>query len=101
MIQIVFMLTSDKILCAGHRLAGPRQGLFLEQQAHEHEHRFGFDDERPRRLCFTCIEMLMNAVGMNDRNLARLPVMPDAVVYLLSGTIKNIERRFIHMAVLL
>src|SRR5262249_104165 len=55
----------------------------------------------PRRLPFAGVEVLVNAVVMDDRDVARLPVVPNAVVNFVAGTIENVKCRFVDVSVLL
>ena len=45
--------------------------------------------------------MLMNAVVVHDRHIACLPVVTDPVMNLVTGPIENVERRLVHVTVLL
>jgi hypothetical protein len=73
----------------------------LEQHVHEHEHRFRFDHERARRLVGARVEVLVHAVVVHDRHVARLPVVAHAVVHLVALAVEDVERGLVHVPVLL
>ena len=47
------------------------------------------------------VEMLVHAVVVHDRHVARLPVVADAVVDLVALAVQDVERRLVDVAVLL
>src|SRR5258705_759730 len=79
----------------------PRLHDLLEEHVHEHEHRLGLHDERARRPGRARVEMLVDAVVVDDGDVAGLPVVADAVVNLVALAVEDVERRFVDVAVLL
>ena len=47
------------------------------------------------------VEMLVHAVVVHDRDVARLPVVAHAVVDLVARAVEDVERRLVDVAVLL
>src|SRR5262252_9988292 len=95
-------------LVARHEIALGRGGRFwpflhsvLEQHVHEQIHRLGLDHQGAGGLPFAGVEMLVHAVVMDDRDVAGLPIVTNAVMDFVARSIENIERRLIHMSVLL
>src|SRR6185503_16014369 len=101
MVEIVLALAGLETLPAGRGLGGPGLDEVLKQHVHEHEHRLGLDHQRPRRLVLAGIEMLVHAVVVDDRDVARLPVVAHAVVDLVADAVEDVERRLVDVAVLL
>src|SRR6267142_2630142 len=79
----------------------PRLHDLLEEHVHEHEHRLGLHDERARRPGRAGVEMLVDAVVVDDGDVAGFPVVADAVVNLVALAVEDVERRFVDVAVLL
>src|SRR5665213_323217 len=100
-IEIGFGLARREALAARGGHARPRLHLVLEEHVHEHEHGLGLDHQGARGLGRARIEMLVHAIVVDDRDVARLPVVPDAVVHLVALAVEDVERRLVHVAVLL
>ena len=60
-----------------------------------------FDHQSPGWFRFACVEVLVDAVVVNNRDIARAPVVPDIVVDLVTLAVKNIESGLVHVPVLL
>src|SRR6185312_4285089 len=75
MIAGVGILARLEIALRRGRLAGALGHAFLEKHVHEHIHRLRLDDERARRLVFVAVVVLVDAVVVNDRDIAGFPVV--------------------------
>src|SRR5262245_2317202 len=73
----------------------------LEQHVHEQVHRLRLEHERSRRPRRIGVEVLVDTVRVHDCDIARLPVVADAVVDLVAPAVEDVERRLVHMPVLL
>src|SRR6266403_658568 len=100
-IQIRLVVPRLEADAAGRRLGRARNHRLLEQQVHEHVHRLGLDDQGARRLVRAGVEVLVNAVVVHDRHVARLPVVAHPVMYFVALAVEDVERRLVDVAVLL
>src|SRR6185503_13721751 len=88
-------------LGAGRGFVRARFHLLLEQHVHEHVHGLGLDDERARGPGGARVEVLVHAVVVHDGDVARLPVVADAVVDLVALAVEDVEGGLVYVAVLL
>ena len=75
--------------------------LALEQHVEEQVHRFCLNHESPRGLSLACVEVLVDAVVVHNGHITGFPIIANVVVYFISFTVKDIERRFVHVPMLL
>src|SRR5229473_3399690 len=101
MIMVFFLIARHEIALGWRGRFRPFLDRVLEQHVHEQIHRLGLDHQRPRRLPFAGVEMLVHAVVMDDRDVAGLPVVANAVVDFVACAIENVERRLVDVPVLL
>ena len=52
----------------------------LEQHVQEKVHRLGFDHQSPGWFCLAGVEVLVDTVIVNNRDIARAPVVPNIIV---------------------
>src|SRR5918992_372334 len=90
---------ADARRCSG--LLGPRDHGLLKKHVHEHDEGLWFHHQRARRLVGARVEVLVHAVHVHDRNIARLPVVAHAVVHLVPYAVQDVESRLVDVAVLL
>src|SRR5580700_9824569 len=101
MIEILLVVARHEIALGRRRHLGTLHHRVLEQHVHEQVHRLGLDDQGAGRLAGAGIEVLVDAIVVHDGDVAGLPVVAHAIVDLVAGTVENVERRLVDMAVLL
>src|SRR5216683_6745212 len=101
MIMVFFLVPRHEIALGRGRRFRPLLDRVLEQHVHEQIHRLGLDHQRPGGLPFAGVEMLVHAVVMDDRDVAGLPIVANAVVDLVARAIENVERGLVDVPVLL
>ncbi len=99
--MVFFFFAHLEVFTAGRCNGIARYNRFLKQHIHKDEHRFGLQNKSARRLGVRGIEVLVNAIVVHNRDIPGLPVIPDIVVNLVSLAVEDVERSFVHMAVLL
>ena len=101
MVVVDLVLAGLKPFLTRHRvLVSCLYGL-LEQHIEEQVHRFCLNHECPRGLRFACVEVLVDAVVVDDRDVTCAPVVSNVVVDLVTLAVENVERGRVDVPVLL
>ncbi len=99
--RVFFILARNKAFAFRRHIDGAFLHRLLEEHVKEQIHGLGLDDERARRLVLGRVEMLVHAIIVHDGDVARLPVIANAVVNFVAFAVENVESCLVHMAVLL
>ena len=73
----------------------------LEQHVHEQKERLRLHHEDDRLVVGIVVEMLVHTGVLDDQRVARLPVVADLVVHVVTLALQHEKDRAVHMAVLL
>ena len=101
MIEVLFLVARHEIALGRRRRLRSLDDGVLEQHIHEQIHRLGLDDQGPRWFARAGVGMLMDAVVVDDGDIAGLPIVAHAVVNLVSRAIEDVEGSFVDVAMLL
>ena len=83
MVVVDLFLTGFEPFLARDRILVSRLDGLLEQHVEEQVHRFRFDHQSPCWLGLARVEVLVDAVVVDDRDITCAPVVPDVVVDLV------------------
>ena len=87
-----------EMLMTWNRICGLFLHHFLHYEVHEQIQWLGLDDQRPSRPVRVVVEMLVYAGIFHGYYIARLPVIADAIVDLMSPAIEDVKYSLVHMA---
>src|SRR5213075_2909322 len=73
----------------------------LEQQVHEEEQRLGLEDQQHRLVFRIVVEVLMHTAGLDDHDVAGLPIDAPSVMDVVASTLDDEEDGAVEMSVLL
>src|SRR5580765_2822671 len=100
-VEVLLEFASLEPFPAGRGCRRPRLHHLLEQNVHAHEHRLGLHHDGAGRLGRAGIEVLVHAVVVDDGDVARFPVVANAVMNLVAFAVEDVEGRLVDVAVLL
>ena len=101
MVEVLFVVARLEAFAAGRRLVGRGTTVFWNSIFMNMNIGFVFMHQGARRLRRARVVMLVHAVVVNDHGVARFPVVADAVVDFVAFAVEDVERRLVHVPMLL